>query len=162
MMKEEQAFDLIILGGGPAGMTAAVYAAKANLNTIILESNITGGLVNSTWLVENFPSVPSIHGMELMQKMRSHVDSLDVTIEEVCEVEHLDFEDRWIKVETDDLIYRAPAIILCTGRNPIPLDVDKECEQVHYCSVCDGAPYKGKHIIVLGGGNSAFDESLYL
>ena len=162
MMKKELAYDLIILGGGPAGMTAAIYAAKANLKTIILESNITGGLVNSTWIVENYPSVPSIHGMDLMQNMRKHVDSLDVAVEEVCEVERLDLAGTRKAVETDDVIYSAPAIILCTGRNPIPLGVDTECDQVHYCAICDGGAYKAKKIIVVGGGNSGFDESLYL
>ena len=71
-------YDLIIIGGGAAGMTAAVYAARAGLKTTLLESNITGGLVNATYTVENFPSYPSIHGMALMEKMREHVDSLQV------------------------------------------------------------------------------------
>ena len=68
-------YDLIIIGGGAAGMTAAVYAARAGLKTTLLESNITGGLVNATYTVENFPSYPSIHGMALMEKMREHVES---------------------------------------------------------------------------------------
>lgn len=82
-MKERHACDLLIIGGGPAGMTAAIYAARANLRTILLESNITGGLVNSTHTVENFPGRPGVHGMELMESMRAHVDSLPVTVEEV-------------------------------------------------------------------------------
>lgn len=154
--------DLIILGGGPAGMTAAIYAARANLRSIILESNITGGLVNSTYTVENFPSWPTIHGMELTQKMREHVDSLGVPVEEVCEVEELQLQGAVKTVITDEATYTAKAIILATGRKPVPLETPTEAEEVHHCAICDGAPYKGKRVLVVGGGNSAFDESLYL
>lgn len=143
-------------------MTAAIYAARANLDVVLLEENVTGGLVNSTYTVENFPSYPSIHGMELMEKMRAHVDSLDVTVEEVCEIESLSLDGERKIVETDEGTYSARAIILATGRKPIPLDVPTECDQVHHCAICDGAPYKGKRVLVVGGGNSAFDESLYM
>jgi len=161
-MCEVKKCDLVILGGGPAGMTAAIYAARANLDVVLLEENVTGGLVNSTYTVENFPSYPSIHGMELMEKMRAHVDSLDVTVEEVCEIESLSLDGERKIVETDEGTYSARAIILATGRKPIPLDVPTECDQVHHCAICDGAPYKGKRVLVVGGGNSAFDESLYM
>lgn len=155
-------YDLIIIGGGPAGMTAAIYAARANLKTIILESSITGGLVNSTFTVENFPSYPQTNGMELMEKMRLHLDSLNVTVEELCEIAHVE-SDKPIKiVTTSEGNFNAPAIIFATGRTPIPLDVPTECESVHFCSVCDGTAYAGKDVLVVGGGNSAFDESLYL
>lgn len=155
-------YDCLILGGGPAGMTAAIYAARAQLKAIVLECSITGGLVNSTYTVENFPSYPEIHGMELMQKMREHVDSLNVPVEEVCEVESLELTGPVKKVITADGTYAAPAIILATGRTPIPLSTPTEAPQVHHCAICDGAPYKGKRVLVVGGGNSAFDESLYL
>ncbi len=161
-MKPEHHYDCIILGGGPAGMTAAIYAARARLKAIVLESNITGGLVNSTYIVENFPSYPSIHGMELMQRMRDHVDGLGVPVEEVCEVEGLDLAGEVKTAETDEAVYRASAVILATGRKPVPLGAPTECDQVHHCAICDGAPYAGKRVLVAGGGNSAFDESLYL
>ena len=83
---EERTCDIIVLGGGPAGMTAAIYAKRANLDVVLLETNVTGGLVNSTYTVENFPSYPEIHGMELMEKMREHVDHMGVEVEEVFEV----------------------------------------------------------------------------
>ena len=161
-MKERHACDLLIIGGGPAGMTAAVYAARANLRTVLLESNITGGLVNSTHTVENFPGRPGIHGMELMESLRTHVDSLSVTVEEVCEVERLLLDGQEKRAETDAAVYTAKAVILATGRHPIPLETPTEAEEVHYCAICDGAPYVGKRVLVVGGGNSAFDESLYL
>ena len=161
-MSEEHAYDLVILGGGPAGMTAAIYAARANLKTIVLESNITGGLVNSTYIVENFPTYPEIHGMKLMEKMREHVDSLDIEVEEVCEIEKLELEGPIKRITTDGGVYTAVAVILATGRKPIPLETPTEAEQVHWCAICDGMAYKDKHVLVVGGGNSAFDESLYM
>lgn len=161
-MKNIHSYDLIILGGGPAGMTAAIYAARANVRTIVLESNITGGLVNSTHTVENFPSWPSIHGMELMEKMRQQVDALDVPVEEVCEVEALELQGDIKRVFTEDAVYEAKAIILATGRQPIALETPTLAQEVHHCAICDGAPYVNKRVLVVGGGNSAFDESLYL
>lgn len=161
-MKERHACDLLIIGGGPAGMTAAIYAARANLRTILLESNITGGLVNSTHTVENFPGRPGVHGMELMESMRAHMDSLPVTVEEVCDVRRLLLDGQEKCAETDEAVYTAKAVILATGRHPIPLETPTEADEVHYCAICDGAPYAGKRVLVVGGGNSAFDESLYL
>ncbi|VFQ43178.1 NAD(P)/FAD-dependent oxidoreductase [Desulfoluna butyratoxydans] len=161
-MKPEKHVDLVIVGGGPAGMTAAIYAAQANLNTVILEESVTGGLVNSTHTVLNVPSYLKIHGMELMEKMRTHVDSLSVPVEEICDIESLCLEGEIKTVETDEEIYHSRAVILATGRRPVPLDLPVECDEVHYCAICDGGAYKGKRVLVLGGGNSAFDESLYL
>ena len=159
---EERTCDIIVLGGGPAGMTAAIYAKRANLDVVLLETNVTGGLVNSTYTVENFPSYPEIHGMELMEKMREHVDHMGVEEEEVFEVTGLELGEDEKAVHGDGIVYKAPAIILATGRKPIALDVPTECDQMHFCAICDGAPYKGKRVLVVGGGNSAFDEGLYL
>ncbi len=94
--------------------------------------------------------------------MRAHVDSLEVEVEEVCEIESMDLEGELKTVETDEGTLKAKTVIICTGRKPIPLDVPTECDQVHHCAICDGGPYKGKRVLVVGGGNSAFDESLYM
>jgi len=161
-MKPEKQVDLVIIGGGPAGMTAAIYGAQANLDTVILEESITGGLVNSTHTVQNFPSYPKIHGMDLMEKMREHVDNLSIPVEEVCELESLSLESECKIIETDEMVFHSRAVILATGRKPIPLDLQVECEEVHYCAICDGGAYKDKRVLVVGGGNSGFDESLYL
>ncbi len=160
-MKETRSFDVLIIGGGIAGMTAAVYLARANVRAVILEKAICGGLCNYTYVVENFPSYPSIHGMDLMQKVREHVDHLGVAVEEVCEIERLDITGREKIIETDEAIYKGTAVIVATGRKPILLDVPGG-EAIHYCSVCDGFAYAGKRVLVVGGGNSGFDESLYL
>lgn len=161
-MKETLSYDIVVIGGGIAGMTAGVYAARANRSCAILESNITGGLANSTYLVENFPSYTEVHGMDLMQKCRDQVDNLGVSVEEICEIVRLDLTASPKIIETEEAVYEAGAVIIATGRKPVPLDVPTECAQVHHCAICDGAPYKGKRVLVVGGGNSAFDEGLYL
>jgi len=143
-------------------MTAAIYAARANLKVAVVERQICGGLVNSTHVIENFPSYKSIHGMELMEKVQDQILELGVHVEQVAEIASLKLGNRLKTVETDEFIYTAPAVILATGREPIRLTHLDECEQVHYCSICDGPAYKGKRVIVIGGGNAGFDETLYL
>jgi thioredoxin reductase (NADPH) len=155
-------YDLIIVGGGVAGMTAAIYAARANLKTLLLEKMVCGGLVNSTHVVENFPSYPSINGMDLMEKVRDHVDSLGVTVTEVIEIQSVDLAGQTKTVTTDEGTFKAPAVILTTGRTPRKLPITCDFEQIHYCAICDGSAYKDKDVMVVGGGNSGVDESLYL
>ena len=161
-MKPEKTFDLVILGGGIAGMTAAIYASRGGLKTAIVEPDVCGGLVNYTHIVENFPSYISISGMELMQRVRDQLDHLNVTIEEVAEITKLDLVSEVKEIETDGFLYRCGAIILAVGRKPVQLEIKSKCEQIHYCSVCDGPAYRGKRVLVVGGGNSGFDEALYL
>lgn len=156
-------FDIIIVGGGIAGMTAAIYAARANMSVLVLEKEICGGLANQTNVVENFPSYFSIHGMDLMEKVKEHVEKLNVTIEEITEVNRLNLESTPKLIETEEKQYSAYSIILASGRVPCPLPVENAWEEhIHYCSICDGSLYKNKEVLVVGGGNSGFDESLYL
>lgn len=162
-MKPFKKYDLLILGGGPGGMTAAIYAARANLQVALIESNICGGLVNSTHVVENFPSYKSIHGMALMEKVTDQVAALGVVVDEVAEVIDLCLMEDVKTIETEEYVYQAQAVILATGRKPIRLEADTaDCEQVHYCAICDGSAYKGKRVLIVGGGNSGFDEACYL
>jgi thioredoxin reductase (NADPH) len=161
-MKPIKAFDLVILGGGIAGMTAAIFAARANLKTAIMEEKACGGLANWTNTVENFPSHISINGMELMERVLEQVENLGVAVDQAAEVERLDITGTVKEVETGEALYAGKAIILATGRQPIRLQLETDCERVHYCSVCDGSSYAGKKVMVVGGGNSGFDESLYL
>ncbi len=155
-------YDLIIIGGGVAGMTAAIYAARANVKTLLLEKSVCGGLVNSTHVVENFPSYESINGMDLMEKVRDHVDAVGVTVIEVIEIEDITLVGDIKVVGTDEGQFRAPAVILASGREPRKLPIESDLEQIHYCAICDGTGYKGKDVIVVGGGNSGVDESLYM
>lgn len=144
-------------------MTAAIYAARANLSVRIIEKEVCGGLVNWTHTVENVPSHKSIHGMDLMALCREQVESLGVDIAEVSEAIRIELQQADKKIITDDGDeYWGKALILATGRKPIPLPVATDFENVHYCSVCDGTAYKGKDVLVIGGGNSGFDEALYL
>lgn len=155
-------YDLIIIGGGIAGMTAAIYAARANIKTLLLEKFVCGGLVNSTHVVENFPSYPSINGMDLMEKVRDHVEILGVTVIEVVDIENVQLRGDVKIIDTDEGRFQAPAIILASGRTPKKLPLESDFEQIHYCAICDGTSYKDKDVIVVGGGNSAVDESLYM
>jgi thioredoxin reductase (NADPH) len=161
-MKPTKTFDLIVLGGGAAGMTAAIFAARANLKTVVLEERVCGGLANWTNTVENFPSHISINGMELMERVLAQVEHLGVVVDQAIEVERLELDQTPKLVETGEAVYCGKAIVLATGRQPIGLGLDTDCERVHYCSVCDGSAYAGKTLLVVGGGNSGFEESLYL
>jgi len=161
-VKPQKYFDVVIVGGGIAGMTAAIYTARANLTTAIIEQEVCGGLVNSTYVVENFPSYPSINGMELMEKTLEQVEALGVDVEQVAEITKMDIAGEQKTIETAEDIYTAKSVILATGRVPVALPMETECEQIHYCSICDGTGYKGKKLLVVGGGNSGFDEALYL
>ena len=151
-----KSYDLLIIGGGICGMTAAIYAARANLSVCILEKNICGGLVNWTNTVENVPSYPSIHGMDLMARCREHVASLNVAIEEVDEVERIDFiGERKLVYTSMGEEYEAGAVIVCTGRQPRPFPVKTTFDKIHYCSVCDGTPYKGRTFLSWAAATAA-------
>lgn len=161
-LKLSKRFDVLILGGGIAGMTAALFAARAGLDTAIIEQSACGGLANWTHLIENFPSHQAINGMELMRRVQDQIAALGVWIDEAAEVMHLDLAGSPKHIETEEISYFAPAVILATGREPIRLAIESDFDGIHYCAVCDGPAYSGKEVIVLGGGNSGFDESLYL
>lgn len=156
-------YDLIIIGGGIAGMTAAIYGARSNLTTLVIEQEVCGGLANWTHTVENFPSHQEINGMELMDSIKDQMIACGVELIEVVDIENFELEGPIKKISTDEGEFSARAVILAMGRKPIMLPVESDWdEHIHYCSLCDGILYKGKDVVVVGGGNSAFDESLYL
>lgn len=143
-------------------MTSAIYAARANLKVLLLDENACGGLVNWTKVVENMPSYKSIGGMELVERVQEQVEALGVTVEEAACIDSMDLAGEVKTIEADDEIYTAKAVIVATGRKPAPLEAAGDCEQVHYCAVCDGSAYIGKRVLIVGGGNSGFDEALSL
>lgn len=155
-------YDLIILGGGPAGMTSAIYSSRAGLSTLLLDENACGGLVNWTKIVENMPSYVSVGGMELSDRIQQQLLSLGVEVEEAVCIDSIDISGPTKIIHADDEEYHAKSVIIATGRKPVPLPVAGECEQVHYCAICDGLAYRGKRVLVVGGGNSGFDEALAL
>lgn len=158
-------YDCIIIGAGPAGMTAALYAARANLKTLLLERGIPGGQMNNTAEVENYPGFDSILGPDLALKMYDGINQFGVEHGYGNVVEVKDHQD-YKEVITDDASYEAKVVIIATGCEHRNLEVPGEAEYsgrgVSYCAVCDGAFFRNKKLIVVGGGDSAVEEALYL
>ena len=158
-------YDCIIIGAGPAGMTAALYAARANLKTLLLERGIPGGQMNNTAEVENYPGFDSILGPDLALKMYDGVNQFGVEHGYGNVVEVKDHQD-YKEVITDDASYEAKVVIIATGCEHRNLEVPGEAEYsgrgVSYCAVCDGAFFRNKKLIVVGGGDSAVEEAIYL
>ena len=159
-------YDIIVVGGGPAGLTAAIYARRSERSVLILEKNGFGGQIAQSPRVDNFPGIPAVSGAELSDKMLSHALDLGVEINlaEVTGVERLD--DGSFTVRTDDGDYTAGAVILATGARHRRLGAEREEEfagsGVCYCAVCDGAFYPGKPVAVVGGGDTAVRDALLL
>ncbi|HEX6061154.1 MAG TPA: FAD-dependent oxidoreductase [Candidatus Limnocylindria bacterium] len=160
-------FDLIIIGGGPAGLTAGLYAARANMSTILFEAKDIGGELLNTDLIEDWPGEESITGRALAEKMGAHATKFGLKIQPYSPVKKIRSDGDWKVVEMDDgTIHRAYAVIVTVGGEPTKLEVPGEAEfhgrGVSYCAVCDGAFFKGEDLAVIGGGDSAFQEGLFL
>ncbi len=165
MMNE--GYDVIIVGAGPAGLTSAIYAARSGLRTMVLERGIPGGLVVEAPLIENFPGFPEgISGMDLAERLTRQAKGMGAEIRDLEEVTELDLEAGEKKAGTRKEIYAAPTLIIASGSHYQTLGVPGEQEfrgrGVSYCAVCDGAFFKGKRVVVVGGGNSAAVTALYL
>jgi len=155
-------FDIIIVGGGPAGLTAAIYARRAGKSVLLLEKESFGGQIASSPKVENFPGFTAISGAELADKLYTQAESLGASIEleEVVEIRN----GTPHTVITDYSTYTCTALILATGMKHRTLGLDHEdsIAGISYCAVCDGAFYTGKDTAVCGGGNTALQDALYL
>lgn len=163
----EPDYQLIIIGGGPAGLSAGLYAARARLKTLLLEKGATGGQVLVTDWVDNYPGfTEGISGFELMDKMTAHADRFGLE-KKFATVARLDLagEIKTIHLENGERL-TTRTVILCTGARPRHLDVPGEKEftgqGVSYCATCDGPFYRGQDIAVVGGGNTAIQEALHL
>ncbi|MBR5536254.1 MAG: FAD-dependent oxidoreductase [Clostridia bacterium] len=157
-------YDIIIIGGGPAGLTAAVYALRANKRVLVMEKGTFGGQITSSPKVENIPGFISVSGNEFADKLMEQAIELGADIE--C-LEALGIEDGKVKkVITDDGDYYAKAVIIAAGTRHRLLGLDKEEDfignGISFCAVCDGAFYKDKTVAVIGGGNSALQEAILL
>ncbi|MDD2613584.1 MAG: thioredoxin-disulfide reductase [Methanosarcina sp.] len=158
-------YDLIIVGGGPAGLTAGIYAVRFGLNTIILEKSEISGQIALADVVENYPGFPEISGLELMEKYKSHAQEIGVETK-ITEVLSIRDEGEKKIVSTDSGEFESKAVIIATGANPKHLNVPGEKEfiskGVSYCAICDGPFFKNKTVVVVGGGNSAIADALLL
>ena len=158
--------DIIIIGGGPAGYTAALYSARAGLDVVLTEKAAAGGQMALTGTIDNYPGFEDgIDGFTLGMKMQKCAERFGAKTENT-EVISVDFSDRVKKVNTAKNTLLGKAVIIATGASPRELGIDGEREfvgrGVHYCAHCDGRFYKGKTVIVVGGGNSAVSDALYL
>ncbi|MBS8265873.1 thioredoxin-disulfide reductase [Mesobacillus boroniphilus] len=164
-MSEEKIYDVIIIGAGPAGMTAAVYTSRANLSTLMLERGVPGGQMANTEEVENYPGFDHILGPELSTKMFDHAKKFGAEYAYGDVKEVIDGKEYKI-IKAGNKEYKARSIIVSAGAEYKKLGVPGEQELggrgVSYCAVCDGAFFKGKELVVVGGGDSAVEEGVYL
>jgi thioredoxin reductase (NADPH) len=161
-----EGWELIIIGAGAAGMSAGIYASRSGLKTLIVEERIIGGATADAPLVENYPGFQSVTGTELTQKMAAQCQNSGVSIHEFERVTALDLKGRIKSVKTDKDAYETSAVIIASGCRYREIGVPGEKEfrgrGVSYCGICDGPLFKGKRVLVVGGGNSAVITALYL
>ncbi|MGY8870766.1 MAG: thioredoxin-disulfide reductase [Pseudomonadales bacterium] len=165
-MSETQHHKLLILGSGPAGYTAAIYAARANLNPVVITGMEAGGQLTTTTDVDNWPGdVQGVQGPELMQRMQQHAERFDTTVL-FDHIHTVDVENRPFTLTGDMGVYTCDSLIICTGASAQYLGLDSEeafkGKGVSACATCDGFFYRGQKVAVIGGGNTAVEEALYL
>lgn len=158
-------FDVIIVGQGPAGMTAAIYAKRAGLSVLMFENSAPGGKLVKTFEIDNWPGDPHVSGVDLALKMYNHTNDLEIPAEYGTIVK-IEGEKEKTIITDDGRRFEAKAVILATGtvenKMNIPGEEAMTGKGVSFCAVCDGAFYKDKRVVVIGGGNSALEEGLYL
>ncbi|MEK6599487.1 MAG: thioredoxin-disulfide reductase [Deltaproteobacteria bacterium] len=158
-------YDVIIIGGGPAGLTAGIYAQRARLKTLLLEKEMVGGQIAVSDVIENYPGFPSISGADLMEKFEGHAKGLglEIKLTDVLSVQD-NGKEKVIKTSEGDLASKT--LIVATGAKPSRLGIPGEKEftgkGVSYCATCDGPFFKGQRVLVIGGGDTAVKEAVYL
>jgi len=160
-------YDLIIIGAGPAGLTAAVYAGRGGLNTLVLERMSAGGHAAMTDAIENYPGFPDgISGSDLAGYMEKQAQKFGASFKTIVEVTQLEHGDGIFKIKAADDTFIAKSVIVASGADPTKLNIPGEGKLigrgVSFCAVCDGAFFKGATVAVIGGGNSAIEEAIYL
>ena len=162
----EQIYDMIVIGGGPAGYTAALYAARSGLSVVVLEKLSAGGQMALTEQIDNYPGFEGgIDGFTLGEKMQQSAERFGA-VTELAEVYKVSLSGRIKTLDTSKGVFQSCTVVIATGASPRPLGVPGEealvSKGLHYCAACDGAPYRGKTVAVVGGGNSAAADALTL
>jgi len=165
-MNEFNLYDLIIIGGGPAGITAGIYAGRQKLKTLLICKELGGQVAKKAIDIENYPGFEKISGIELIQKFKNHLQRFDIEIQQ-DEVTKIQKEESIFSVHTKTgKIFKSLAVIIASGADPRPLEVAGEKEflgkGVSYCAVCDGYFFKDKTVAVVGGGNAGFETAIFL
>jgi len=165
-MSSDQVHNVVILGTGPAGLTAALYSARAQLKPLVLHGNTPGGQLTTTTEVENFPGfVEGVDGNQLIDSMTKQAERFGATFQ-YGEVKEIDFNSRPFKIQTFDQVILAKSLIIATGARPRKMGIESETaywsKGVTSCATCDGFFYKGQEVIVIGGGDSAMEEASFL
>jgi len=161
-----ESYDLIIIGGGPAGITAGIYGARQKLNTLLITKSFGGQVARKVVMIENYPGFEEISGMELIQKFEKHLrkQKIDIERDEVSKVKKI--KEHFIVITKSKNRFESKAIIVASGADPRPLKVLGEKEflgkGLSYCPLCDGPLFSDKTVAVIGGGNSAFEAAIFL
>ena len=164
--KKKLEYDVLILGGGPAGLSAAIYAARGQAKTAVIDISMFGGQPSNYLELENYPALGKIGGYDMMEKFEEHADMFNIDKYPMQEIEKVDLIADTKIIETKDSIFETKTVIIATGAQARKLGIKGEKEfagrGVSYCAVCDGAFYKDKTVAVVGGGNAAVEEGAYL
>lgn len=165
-MEDEKIYDVAIIGGGPAGASAALYAARSSMSTAIIEQGMPGGQIATTDVIDNYPGLPDVSGPELGQRMLDHAEAAGAEIVYAMVTGLERAENGTFAIQTDGDAIFALSVIVATGAAPRTVGFVGEDtfrgRGVSYCATCDGMFYRGKNVFVVGGGNSACEEGLYL
>ena len=159
--------DIAIIGGGPAGLTAALYGSRARANTVVFETALPGGQIITTDWIENYPGMPEgLNGARIGELMHAHAEKFGAQFRTFAQVEELTSDSGGFRIEADDESFLARTVILATGAVPRKLGIAGEAEYtgrgVSWCATCDGALYRGKVVAVVGGGDAALEEAMFL
>ena len=161
----KETFDCIIIGAGVAGTTSSIYLKRWNFNILLLEKNMPGGIISNTSIIENYPGIKKIDGSTFAMNLYEQIKELDINYK-YGNASEITQKNNLFIVNTDLGNYQTKSIIIATGRTPRKLNLENEDKLIgngiSYCATCDGLLYKDKEVCVVGGGNSAIEESLYL
>lgn len=159
--------DVLVMGAGPAGLAAAIYAARAKMNVVVLDESVPGGQAAATYHIANYPGTPGVvQGRDLVDNMKAQAESYGARIEDLKEVFEISLTDSIKRVRTEDTVFTARSVVIASGSRPRSLAAenaeDFKGRGVHYCATCDGAMYQDRRIVVVGGGTAAIEEAIYL